>query len=476
MTIQTVTDAIRYVGVDDNTLALFENQYPVQPMGVSYNSYVILDEKIAVMDSVDARAEEEWLSNVAQVLEGRNPDYLVVTHMEPDHSGSLMRLAQKYPEMKIVGNAKTFTLIKQFFGTGALSEDRMLEVGERDTLSLGLHRLRFLLAPMVHWPEVMAAYEEEEKILFSADSFGRFGSLERTARAPWAPQARRYYYNIVGKYGAQVQALLKKISALEIKTICPLHGPMLTEDLGEYLRLYDLWSQWKPEEPEGILIVHASIHGNTAYASEALKSKLEGKGAQVTMCDLTATDLSYAVTSAFYCGKLVLACSTYDGGLFPPMKTLDPKKAENKAEKAAVNGSAEDATVSAPSVQIDLSKVKIEPLFADDVDFETFSKSDFRVVKIEACEAVPKSKKLLKFTLNDGTDRKRTILSGIHEYYEPEELVGKTCVAITNLPPRKMMGIDSEGMLISAVYEYDGREGLNLLMLDDSIPAGAKLY
>ena len=476
MTIQTVTDAIRYVGVDDNTLALFENQYPVQPMGVNYNSYVILDEKIAVMDSVDARAAEEWLSNVARVLEGRSPDYLVVTHMEPDHSGSLMRLAQKYPEMKIVGNAKTFTMIKQFFGTGAFSEDRMLEVGERDTLSLGLHRLRFLLAPMVHWPEVMAAYEEEEKILFSADAFGRFGSLERTARAPWAPQARRYYYNIVGKYGAQVQALLKKISALEIKTICPLHGPMLTEDLGEYLRLYDLWSQWKPEKPESILIAHASIHGNTAYASEALKRKLEGKGAQVAMCDLTATDLSYAVTSAFYCGKLVLACSTYDGGLFPTMKTLDPKKAENKAEKAAVNGSAEDATVSAPSVQIDLSKVKIEPLFADDVDFETFSKSDFRVVKIEACEAVPKSKKLLKFTLNDGTDRKRTILSGIHEYYEPEELVGKTCVAITNLPPRKMMGIDSEGMLISAVYEYDGREGLNLLMLDDSIPAGAKLY
>ena len=476
MAIQTVTDAIRYVGVDDNTLALFENQYPVQPMGVSYNSYVILDEKIAVMDSVDARAAEEWLSNVARVLEGRSPDYLVVTHMEPDHSGSLMRLAQKYPEMKIVGNAKTFTLIKQFFGTGALSEDRMLEVGERDTLSLGLHRLRFLLAPMVHWPEVMTAYEETEKILFSADAFGRFGSLERTARAPWVPQARRYYYNIIGKYGAQVQALLKKISALEIKTICPLHGPMLTEDLGEYLRLYDLWSQWKPEEPEGILIAHASIHGNTAYASEALKSKLEGKGAQVTMCDLTATDLSYAVTSAFYCGKLVLACSTYDGGLFPTMKTLEPKRAENKAEKAAVNGSAEAATVSAPSVQIDLSKVKIEPLFADDVDFETFSKSDFRVVKIEACEAVPKSKKLLKFTLNDGTDRKRTILSGIHEYYEPEELVGKTCVAITNLPPRKMMGIDSEGMLISAVYEYDGREGLNLLMLDDSIPAGAKLY
>ena len=360
MAIRTVTDAIRYVGVDDNTLALFENQYPVQPMGVSYNSYVILDEKIAVMDSVDARAAEEWLSNVARVLEGRSPDYLVVTHMEPDHSGSLMRLAQKYPEMKIVGNAKTFTLIKQFFGTGALSEGRMLEVGEGSTISLGSHQLRFLLAPMVHWPEVMAAYEEEEKILFSADAFGRFGSLERTARAPWAPQARRYYYNIVGKYGAQVQALLKKISALEIQTICPLHGPMLTEDLGEYLRLYDLWSQWKPEEPEGILIAHASIHGNTAYASEALKSKLEGKGAQVTMCDLTVTDLSYAVTSAFYCGKLVLACSTYDGGLFPPMKEflehLQTKGFRNRRIGLMENGSW--APAAARLMRAELEKMK----------------------------------------------------------------------------------------------------------------------
>ena len=337
-----------------------KNRYPVQPMGVSYNSYVILDEKIAVMDSVDARAAEEWLSNVAQVLEGRNPDYLVVTHMEPDHSGSLMRIAQEYPEMKIVGNAKTFTLIKQFFGTGALSEERMLEVGEGSTISLGSHRLRFLLAPMVHWPEVMAAYEEEEKILFSADAFGRFGSLERTARAPWAPQARRYYYNIVGKYGAQVQALLKKISALEIKTICPLHGPMLTEDLGEYLRLYDLWSQWKPEEPEGILIAHASIHGNTVYASEILKSKLEGKGVRVTMCDLTVTDLSYAVTSAFYCGKLVLASSTYDGGLFPPMKEflehLQTKGFRNRRIGLIENGSW--APAAARLMRAELEKMK----------------------------------------------------------------------------------------------------------------------
>ena len=322
MAIQTVTDAIRYVGVDDNTLALFENQYSDQPMGVSYNSYVILDEKIAVMDSVDARAAEEWLSNVARVLEGRSPDYLVVTHMEPDHSGSLMRLAQKYPEMKIVGNAKTFTLIKQFFGTGALSEDRMLEVGERDTLSLGLHRLRFLLAPMVHWPEVMTAYEETEKILFSADAFGRFGSLERTARAPWVPQARRYYYNIIGKYGAQVQALLKKPAALDIQTICPLHGPVLTGDLGKYLNYYDIWSSYKPEEPEKILVASASIHGHTRAAAHLMAEKLRAKGAKVVEMDLTRTDVSYAVTEAFRCGKIVLACATYDGFLFPPMENL----------------------------------------------------------------------------------------------------------------------------------------------------------
>ena len=270
------------------------------------------------------------------------------------------KFGEKNPEMKIVGNAKTFTLLKQFFGTGALSEDRMLEVGEGDALSLGLHRLRFLLAPMVHWPEVMAAYEEKEKILFSADAFGRFGSLERTARAPWAPQARRYYYNIVGKYGAQVQALLKKISALEIQTICPLHGPVLTEDLEEYLRLYDLWSQWKPEEPEGVLIVHASIHGNTAYASESLKEKLEGRGARVTMCDLTVTDLSYAVTSAFYCGKLVLACSTYDGGLFPPMKAflehLQAKGFRNRRIGLMENGSW--APAAARLMRAELEKMK----------------------------------------------------------------------------------------------------------------------
>ena len=267
------------------------------------------------------RAADEWLAKLAHELDGRSPDYLVISHMEPDHSGSILRLAEKYQEMKLVGNTKTFTMLRQFFGAKAPTDDRLLEVGEGETLPLGAHTLHFMLAPMVHWPEVMVAYEETEKLLFSADAFGRFGSLGRTANAPWAPQARRYYYNIVGKYGAQVQALLKKASALEIKTVCPLHGPVLTgEALGEALRLYDLWSRWQSESPDDILLAHASIHGNTARAAELLKQKLEAKGAQVTLCDLTTTEVSYAVANAFYCGRLVLACSTYDGGLFPPME------------------------------------------------------------------------------------------------------------------------------------------------------------
>ena len=318
---QALPESIRCVGADDLTLSLFENQYPVQPMGVSYNSYLILDEKIAVMDSVDARAADEWLAKLTHELNGRSPDYLVISHMEPDHSGSILRLAERYPEMQLVGNAKTFTMLRQFFGAKAPTDDRLLEVGEGGTISLGTHTLHFMLAPMVHWPEVMVAYEETEKILFSADAFGRFGALSRTAGAPWAPQARRYYYNIVGKYGAQVQALLKKASALEIKTVCPLHGPVLTgEALGEALRLYDLWSRWQSESPDDILLAHASIHGNTARAAELFKQKLEAAGARVTLCDLTTTEVSYAVANAFYCGKLVLACSTYDGGLFPPME------------------------------------------------------------------------------------------------------------------------------------------------------------
>ena len=320
MSVKKISEAILGVGVDDTTIDLFESQYPV-PTGVSYNSYVILDEKTAILDTVDNRATEPWLANLTEALAGRKPDYLVVSHMEPDHGANIARLAALYPEMQVVGNAKTFLYMDQFFGADAVAKERRVVVKDGESLSLGSHTLTFVFAPMVHWPEVMVSYESSEKVLFSADGFGRFGAVAKfDENADWASEARRYYLNIVGKYGPQVQALLKKISALEIKTICPLHGPMLTEDLGEYLRLYDLWSQWKPEEPEGILIAHASIHGNTAHAAKTLKGKLEKKGVQVNICDLTVTDLSYAVASAFYCGKLVLASSTYDGGLFPPMR------------------------------------------------------------------------------------------------------------------------------------------------------------
>ena len=360
MSVKNISSAILGVGVDDTTIDLFESQYPV-PTGVSYNSYVIRDEKTAILDTVDDRATDEWLANVTAALPGEKPAYLVVHHMEPDHSANMARLAALYPEMQVVGNAKTFQYMEQFFGAEAIAKERRVVVKDGESLSLGAHTLTFVFAPMVHWPEVMVSYESTEKVLFSADGFGRFGAVAKfDEKADWASEARRYYLNIVGKYGPQVQALLKKVSALEIKTICPLHGPMLTEDLGEYLRLYDLWSQWKPEEPEGILIAHASIHGNTAYASEALKSKLEGKGAQVTMCDLTATDLSYAVTSAFYCGKLVLACSTYDGGLFPPMKEflehLQTKGFRNRRIGLVENGSW--APAAARLMRAELEKMK----------------------------------------------------------------------------------------------------------------------
>ena len=312
-----ISESVKYIGVDDTTIDLFESQYVV-PEGVSYNSYVILDEKIAIMDTVDKRGMKEWEDNLLKTLDGKKADYVIVQHMEPDHAATMAEVVLRYPKVRIVCNEKIKNMIAQFFDFDFT--DRFHLVKEGDTLEIGSRRFIFVMAPMVHWPEVMTAYEETEKILFSADAFGRFGSLERTARAPWVPQARRYYYNIIGKYGAQVQALLKKTSALEIQTICPLHGPVLTEGLEECLRLYDLWSQWEPEESESILIAHASIHGNTAHAAKTLKGKLEKKGVQVSICDLTVTDLSYAVASAFYCGKLVLASATYDGGLFPPMR------------------------------------------------------------------------------------------------------------------------------------------------------------
>lgn len=316
MTDLHISDAVRYVGVDDTTIDLFEGQYPV-PNGVSYNSYLILDEKIAVLDTVDRRGTVEWLANLDHQLAGRKPDYLVIHHLEPDHAASIGVLAEKYPEMVLVGNAKTFQMLPKFF-PGDWSE-RSYTVKEGDTLNLGRHALTFLMAPMVHWPEVMVSYESGEKILFSADGFGTFGALG--ADQSWDQEAGRYYFNIVGKYGAQVQALLKKAASLNVPvhTICPLHGPVLRENLAHYIGKYDLWSRYEPDG-NGILIAYASIHGNTARAAADMHDILKKKGCPaVTLWDLCRADQSAVVESAFRCGKAVFMSSTYDGGLYPPM-------------------------------------------------------------------------------------------------------------------------------------------------------------
>ena len=335
MTDLHVSEAVRYVGADDTTLDLFEGQYPI-PNGVSYNSYVILDGKIAIMDTVDRRATEAWLKNLEEVLGGRKPDYLVIQHLEPDHAGNIGLAAEKYPDMILVGNAKTFQMLPKFF-PGDYSA-RSLTVKEGDTLSLGSHTLTFVMAPMVHWPEVMVSYESSEKILFSADGFGKFGAL--SVREDWLCEARRYYMNIVGKYGAQVQALLKKAASLDIQTICPLHGPVLKEDLGFYLGKYDLWSRYEPED-EGVLVAYASIHGNTAAAMQAI---LEGRGCpKVVAVDLCRVDQAKAVEDAFRYGKMVVMSPTYDGGLFPPMDHfmahLRDKTYRNRTVAVIENGS-----------------------------------------------------------------------------------------------------------------------------------------
>ncbi len=312
---QYVSDAVKYVGVDDRGIDLFESQYRV-PNGVSYNSYIILDQKIAIMDTVDKRATEAWLANVEQVLEGKVPDYLIISHMEPDHAANIQTIAEKYPTMQLVGNGKTLQMLSQFFSFSL--EGRTITVKEGDELSLGEHTLVFYMAPMVHWPEVMVEYEKKEQILFSADGFGKFGALD--AEEEWTAEARRYYINIVGKYGAQVQALLKKASGLAISKICPLHGPILTENLGYYLEKYDRWSSYRPEE-KGILIAYASIHGNTKKAAEEMGELFKQAGVeQVKVTDLSRSDLAEAVADAFCYDRMLLACATYDGGLFPVME------------------------------------------------------------------------------------------------------------------------------------------------------------
>ena len=333
----TISEAIKYIGCDDKTIDLFESQYPV-PNGVSYNSYVILDEKVAVMDTADPRVTDQWLANLDKELAGRTPDYLVVSHMEPDHSGSIKVFLEKYPDTTVVGNAKTFTMMGQFMDA-SIFENRKHVVAEGDTLSLGSHELTFVMAPMVHWPEVMVEYESTEKVLFSADGFGKFGALD--VDEPWIDEARRYYLNIVGKYGASVQGLLKKAANLDIQTICPLHGPVLTENLGYYINLYDTWSSYKPEE-EGVLVACASIHGNTKAAALELVEKLKANGTKVQFIDLTRESLSEAVARAFYWDKMVCCACTYDGGLFPPMQDflhhLTAKAYQNRKVAFVENG------------------------------------------------------------------------------------------------------------------------------------------
>lgn len=333
-----ISDAIKYIGVDDKDIDLFESQYIV-PNGISYNSYVILDEKICVLDTVDKRKTDEWVANLENVLDGKTPDYLIINHLEPDHASNIQLLADKYPDMKLVGNAKTFNMLPQFFDIDLT--DRTVTVKEGDSLNLGEHTLSFYMAPMVHWPEVMVTYESKEKVLFSADGFGKFGTLDTDE--DWACEARRYYFNICGKYGVQVQALLKKAAKLDIEKICPLHGPVLTENLGYYINLYDIWSKYEPEV-DGIFIAYCSIHGNTEKAAlklyDILKEKTDKK---IAISDLSRSDMAENVEDAFKYSTLVVAAPSYDGGVFPVMNDflhhLKIKGYKNRKVAMIENGS-----------------------------------------------------------------------------------------------------------------------------------------
>ena len=333
-----ITEDIYYAGVNDHQVDLFEGQFAV-PNGMAYNSYVIMDEKIAVMDTVDVNFGEEWLANVAEILGDRKPDYLVVQHMEPDHSANITKFVEAYPEAKVVGNAKTFQMIENFFGLDLA--DKQEVVMNNGTLSLGSHELTFVFAPMVHWPEVMVTYDSKDKILFSADGFGKFGALD--VEEDWACEARRYYFGIVGKYGAQVQALLKKAATLDIEKICPLHGPILTENLGYYLDLYQTWSSYGVET-EGVMIAYASVYGNTKKAVELLGEELKANGCpRVVVADLAREDMAECIEDAFRHGKLVLATITYNGGVFPFMQTfidgLKERNFQNRTVGIIENGS-----------------------------------------------------------------------------------------------------------------------------------------
>ena len=333
-----ITDTIEYIGVDDKTIDLFESQYIV-PNGISYNSYIIKDEKIVVMDTVDRRKTNEWFENLENALQGSLVDYLVISHLEPDHSANIKLLMERYPNMKLVGNRRTFDMLPQFFDVDLTG--KTIVVAEGDTLDIGTHKLQFFMAPMVHWPEVMVTYEQTEKVLFTADGFGKFGSLDTDE--DWACEARRYYFNIVGKYGMQVQSLLKKVATLDVKIICPLHGPILKETISYYINKYDIWSKYEPED-EGVLIAYNSIHGNTEKAVEKLREILVEAGAKkVVVSDLAREDMAEVIEDAFRYDSMILACPTYDAGLFPYMEKflrhLKHKNYQNRRVGIIENGS-----------------------------------------------------------------------------------------------------------------------------------------
>ena len=332
-----ITPTIKYIGIDDKDIDLFESQYPV-PEGISYNSYIIFDEKIAIMDTADARKRVEWWKNVDETLDGRTPDYLVSHHAEPDHASLIAEVLEKYPAIKIVATAKALQMFANFF-EGVDFESRGIAVKDGDTLSLGAHTLQFFTAPMVHWPEVIVTYEQSEKILFSADAFGKFGAL--CCDDSWECEARRYYINICGKYGNQVQALLKKAATLDIRTICPLHGPILTENLGHYINLYNIWSKYEPES-KGVFIPYASIYGGTAAAAEALAEIVRRRGVEAVTMDLCRNDVSYAIEDAFRYSHMVVCAASYDADLFPPMHSflhhLKLKNFQNRKVAVVENG------------------------------------------------------------------------------------------------------------------------------------------
>ena len=375
-----ISNDIRYIGVNDHEIDLFEGQYVVSN-GMAYNSYVIMDDKIAVMDTVDQNFGQEWLSNLDKALDGRKPDYLIVQHMEPDHSANIAVFMDTYPEAAVVSSARAFVMMQNFFGTDFAQ--RRIVVGEGDTLSLGRHELTFVTAPMVHWPEVIVTYDSFDKVLFSADGFGKFGALD--AEEDWACEARRYYIGIVGKYGAPVQTLLKKASGLDIRTICPLHGPVLTENLGYYLNLYNIWSSYSVES-EGVVIAYTSVYGNTKKAVELLAQKLTEKGCpKVTVTDLARDDMAEAVEDAFRYGKLVLATTTYNGSIFPYMRTfidhLTERSYQNRTVAFLENGSWAPVAAKTMAKMLESSK---NITFAQNTVTVTSALSEKSIAQIEA--------------------------------------------------------------------------------------------